>query len=298
MLSYQHIYHAGNFADVQKHAILVKLLQVLALKPQKFAFMDTHAGRGLYDLGSAEAQKIGEFNSGVLPFWVKRSEPSPLADYLKIVASFNEGDELKIYPGSAKIAHHLMRNTDRLLLIERHPGEYAELQASFTGAKNVKIEKEDGFQYLISQVPFAERRGLVLVDPSYEIKSEYAELPKQLLQAFKKWPQGQFMIWYPMLSAGLHEQMLLSLRKTDIKDMLISEIRLEAKINTGREAPAQESFGMYGSGIIIINPPFGFETALNELTQFIATQLPVKATGSAFWLNNQQISPETGRLAP
>src|ERR1700722_1296535 len=114
MLSYQHIYHAGNFADVQKHAILVRLLQVLALKPQKFAFMDTHAGRGLYDLGSAEAQKIGEFNSGISPFWSARTQKSPLADYLKLIAEFNEGDELKTYPGSAKIAHSLMRPTDRL----------------------------------------------------------------------------------------------------------------------------------------------------------------------------------------
>src|ERR1700722_13282610 len=130
MLSYQHIYHAGNFADVQKHAILVRLLQVLSLKPQKFGFMDTHAGRGLYDLGSAEAQKIGEFNSGILPFWNERTKKSPLTDYLKLVAEFNDGDTLKNYPGSAKIAHRLMRATDRLLLVERHPGEYEELQAS------------------------------------------------------------------------------------------------------------------------------------------------------------------------
>ena len=289
MLSYQHIYHAGNFADVQKHAILVKLLQVLALKPQKFAFMDTHAGRGLYDLGSAEAQKIGEFNSGILPFWKARAEKTLLTDYLKLVAEFNESDELRNYPGSAQIAHHLMRPTDRLLLVERHPGECTELRNCFKNATNVKIEQEDGFQYLINKVPFAERRGLVLVDPSYEIKSEYAELPKQLRQAFKRWPQGQFMIWYPMLGAGLHEQMLLALRKTDIKDMLISEIRLEA--------PPQESFGMYGSGVILINPPFGFEAALNELTQFIAVHLPIKAMGNVFWLDNQQINPETGKLA-
>ena len=289
MLSYQHIYHAGNFADVQKHAILVRLLQVLALKPQKFAFMDTHAGRGLYDLGSAEAQKIGEFNSGILPFWAMRAEKTPVADYLKLVADFNSDDTLKTYPGSAKIAHHLMRPSDRLLLIERHPGECAELRTCFEGATNVKIEQEDGFQYLINKVPFAERRGVVLVDPSYEIKSEYAELPKQLHKAFKRWPQGQFMIWYPMLAAGLHEQMLLALRKTDIKDMLVSEIRLEA--------PPQESFGMYGSGVIIINPPFGFEATLNELTQFIAAHLPIKATGNVFWLDNQQVNPETGLLS-
>lgn len=289
MLSYQHIYHAGNFADVQKHAVLAGLLQVLAQKPQKFTVMDTHAGRGLYDLSSPEAQKIGEFNSGILPFWAARAEKSPISAYLKIVAEFNEGDELRIYPGSAKIAQKLMRPTDSLHLIEKHPGELLELQNSFTGAPNVKIEQKDGFQCLTANVPFADRRGLVLVDPSYEIKSEYADLPKQLKQAYKKWPQGQFMIWYPMLGAGLHHQMLTTLRQTDIKDMLISEIRLEA--------PPPEGFGMYGSGVIIINPPFGFETTLNQMTQFIAAHLPMKATANVFWLNNQQINPETGMLA-
>lgn len=289
MLSYQHIYHAGNFADVQKHAVLVKLLQVLALKPQKFCVMDTHAGRGLYDLGSAEAQKIGEFEWGIMPFWAARAgQKSPLSDYLRIVESFNAGGELKQYPGSAKIAQALMRKTDRLILIERHPGEFAELQNAFQGAANAKLEQKDGFQSLVSQVPFAERRGLVLVDPSYEIKSEYGELPKQLLQAWKKWPQGQFMIWYPMLGAGLHRQLLTALRRSGIKDMLVSEIRLEA--------PPQESFGMYGSGLVIINPPFGFEGALNELTQYIAQHLPVKAAGKVCWLDNQKIDPETGML--
>ena len=289
MLSYQHIYHAGNFADVQKHAVLVKLLQVLARKPQKFCVMDTHAGRGLYDLTGAEAQKIGEFQNGIMPFWTARAgQKTPLSDYLKIVEDFNAGGELKHYPGSAKIAHHIMRETDNLILIERHPGEFAELQNCFKDAKNVKLEQKDGFQHLVSRVPFAERRGLVLVDPSYEIKSEYAELPGQLLQAWRKWPQGQFMLWYPMLEAGLHRQMLLALRKTEIKDMLVSEIRLESL--------PQESFGLYGSGLVIINPPFGFEATLNEVTQFIALHLPVKAAGKVYWLDNQPINPETGML--
>jgi len=285
MLSYQHIYHAGSFADVQKHAILVKLLQALALKPQKFSVMDTHAGRGLYDLSSEEAQKIGEFKSGVLPFWRARAEKSPLSDYLKIIADVNEGDALKFYPGSAKIVHTLMRASDSLVLIEKHPGEFAELQKSFEGARNVKIEKKDGFDCLTTRVPFAERRGLVLIDPSYEIKSEYTDLPKQLRQAYRKWPQGQFMIWYPMLAAALHKKMLTDLRNTDIKDMLTSEIAFD-----------ENTPGMYGTGIVIINPPFGFEQTLKELTQFIAERLP-RAKGSVFWLDNRQINPETGMLA-
>lgn len=288
MLSYQHIYHAGNFADVQKHAVLTSLVRTLCLKPQKFRFLDTHAGRGLYDLSSPEAQKIGEFNSGILPFWKARAEKSPLSDYLRIVAGVNDGDDLKFYPGSAKIAHSLMRPSDSLTLIERHPGELAELQNCFRGTPNVTIEQKDGFQCLTDRVPFAERRGLVLVDPSYEIKSEYADLPRQLRLAYKKWPQGEFMIWYPMLQAGLHRQMLTLLRQTDVRDMLVSEIVLEK--------PPAESFGMHGSGVIVVNPPFGFEAALTQLTRHIAERLPMKAAGSVFWLDNRHIDPETGML--
>jgi len=289
VLSYQHIYHAGNFADVQKHAALVGLLQVLAQRPQRFCVMDTHAGRGLYDLTCVEAQKIGEFKNGILNFWNARQEKTPLSSYLKIVASFNSGDDLNLYPGSAKIVRQQMRPADRLMLIERHPGEYAELQNCFGDVNGVAIEQKDGFQCLVERVPFAERRGLVLVDPSYEIKTEYTELPQQLQQAYKKWPQGQFMVWYPMLGSGLHRLMLTALRKSAIKNMLVSEIILDT--------PPGESFGLHGSGLVIINPPFGFEASLNELTQFIARRLPMKATGKVFWLDNQKIDPDTGMLA-
>lgn len=291
MLSYQHIYHAGNFADVQKHAVQCALLKLLAQKPQKFCVLDTHAGRGLYDLSSEEAQKVGEFNSGILPFWRNRAaaEKTPLSDYLRIISEFNSGDELNFYPGSAMFSSRLIRKSDRLILIERHPGEFAELQENFKAAPEVRMEQKDGFQSLIAEVPFAERRGLVLVDPSYEIKTEYAFLPKQVEKAWKKWPQGLFMIWYPMLDAGLHNQMLSALRQSSVKDVLVSEISFA-------ERP-KESFGLYGSGVIVINPPFGFEKALTEITQYIANHLPAKAEGSVFWLDNRQINPETGLLS-
>lgn len=287
MLSYQHIYHAGNFADVQKHAVLVALLRLLSQKPQSYSFLDTHAGRGVYDLTSAEAQKVGEFQGGILPFWQKRQEKSPLSVYLDVVAGFNPDGDLKFYPGSAAIAHRLMRATDHLALIERHPGEFAILQGCFKDAKNVKTEQKDGFECLISKVPLPARRGLVLVDPSYEIKTEYTSLPRQLRQAWKKWPQGQFMIWYPMLPAGLHRQLLTALRQTEIKNMLVSEIILEA--------PPPESFGLTGSGLILINPPFGFEGVLAEINGFVAKNLG-KAESRVFWLDNQPIDPETGLL--
>ncbi len=290
MLSYQHIYHAGNFADVHKHAILTRLLQALALKPQKFAVLDTHAGRGLYDLQSDEALKISEFTHGILPFWQQRGQgKTPLADYLNIVAGVNADGELRFYPGSAMIAQALMRAGDRLTAIERHPGEVNALREAFEGVRNVKVEQADGFQKLVELVPPAEMRGLVLIDPSYEIKTEYDDLPRQLQKAWKKWPQGQFVIWYPMLASDLHRKMLTALRLSDIKNVLVSEIRLD-------RAP-QESFGMYGAGMIVVNPPFGFEAALDDITGHIAEKMPPKTEARVYWLDNQPINAETGMLA-
>jgi 23S rRNA (adenine2030-N6)-methyltransferase len=288
MLSYQHIYHAGNFADVQKHAVLSQLLRTLALKSQPFCFMDTHAGRGLYDLSSPEALKVGEFKTGILPFWTARAEKSPLSPYLDALARFNEGEELVIYPGSCKIAQSMMRPKDSLILVEKHPGEFSELEKAFKDVPHASVEKADGFRRMVEKVPFTQRRGLVLIDPSYEIKSEYEDLPRHLRSAYKKWPQGQFMVWYPLLKAGRHREMLTALRQTEVKDMLVSEIRLDA---------VQAGLGMYGSGVLITNPPFGFENMLKEITGFIADRLPEKATGEVFWLDNREISPETGMVA-
>lgn len=285
MLSYQHIYHAGNFADVHKHAVMIRLLKTLKGKPAAFQVLDTHAGRGLYDLSSEEAVRNREFDTGAACFL---DDTAPLlADYLSIVRKFNPDGELRVYPGSAVIAREMMRPSDRLICIERHPGEFLELQNALGTAPNTKLLQEDGFKALVDLVPFPERRGLVVVDPSYEIKSEYVDLAKHLQQAWKKWPQGIFMIWYPMLEAQGHRQFLTALRGTDVKDVMVSEIRLHE--------PPQEKFRMYGSGVAIINPPWPQDT-LDALTRHIASRLPIKAFPDVFWLDNQQINPETGTI--
>lgn len=278
MLSYQHIYHAGNFADVQKHALIAALLKLLVQKPLPFHYIDTHAGRGLYDLSAAEAEKTAEFRNGIALF-AEETAP-PLAGYLALAR------DLTAYPGSAKIAQALLRPGDRLTLVERHPGEFAELQKNFAGAAHVALLQEDGFAYLTDKLPPPERRGLVLVDPSYEIKSEYDELPRHLQKAVKRWPQGMFMVWYPMLAAGGHKKMLTALRRTDIKDMLVSEIVLDRPVDTAWA-------GMYGTGVVFINPPAGFEASARAITQAVAARLPT-AAGAVYWLNNRKIDPDTG----
>lgn len=288
MLSYQHIYHAGNFADVQKHALLAQVLKTLAAKPLPLAVLDMHAGRGKYSLTDSEAEKNREFDNGITALWPQRDTlPACLKPYMDIVAKQNPDGELKTYPGSALIARELLRPADKLTAIERHPGEYEFLRQALAGRPHTTLLQDDSHKMLVDKVPFAERRGVVICDPSYEIKNEYTDIPKRIFQAWKKWPQGCYFIWYPCMAAGGHITLLSELAKYGVRQAMVSEITLEA--------PPETHFRMYGSGIIIINPPWP-EAVMNDITQSVATRLPAKATGKVFWLDNCHIDPDNGRL--
>ena len=284
MLSYQHIYHAANFADVQKHAILIQLLKALKLKNPKLAVLDTHAGRGLYDLSSDEAQKTNEFVHGGGHMFADKSLPGGLQE---MVEKFNPDGVLKFYPGTAAIARELLRPADRLICTELHPGEFGELQKALGGKPNTEIRRENGFEVLVDLLPLPERKALIIVDPSYEMKTEYELVARQLHAAWKKYPAATYMLWYPILPAQAHRKMLTALRRSHIKDMMISEVRLKN--------PPAESYRMYGSGIAIINPPWP-EMVLQKLTDDVAERLPLEATGDVFWLDNLEINPETGTV--
>jgi 23S rRNA (adenine2030-N6)-methyltransferase len=289
MLSYQHIYHAANFADVQKHALLAQVLKSLCAKPAPIGVIDTHAGRGLYSLEDEEAQKNREYENGITSFWDKRGDaPACLKPYLDLVATVNEGSTPVRYPGSAMIARRMLRAGDRLVAVERHPGEFGHLQQALAGSPRTQVVQDDGLKVLADALPLPERRGLAVIDPSYEIKTEYAELPRVILRALKKMPQLCIFVWYPIMQAGGHQLMLSELVKSGIRDALVSEIRLEA-------AP-QEHFRMTGSGILIINPPWP-DAVMNDVTQAVATRLPAKAYGDVFWLDNCRIDPDTGLIA-
>ena len=284
MLSYQHIYHAGNFADVHKHAILVELLKALKAKNPKLAVLDTHAGRGTYDLRSEEAQKTSEYTSGAQHFWENGGLPDGLKE---IVSGFNPEGDLNIWPGSSMIARKILRPGDKLTCIERHPGEFGELQKTMSDAHGVDLQQKDGFQSIVDFSPPPLRKGLVIIDPSYEIKTEYVQTAKQVHLAWKKWSQGVFLIWYPLLEAQGHVQLLTHLRKSEVKDVLVSEVRLD-------KAPT-EGYRMFGSGIAIVNPPWPINV-LDDLTNHIADRMPQKAHSDVYWLDNQPINPETGTI--
>ena len=273
MLSYQHIYHAGNFADVQKHSLLIYLLDALTKPAAPLHVLDTHAGRGFYDLSSDEAAKTGEHSFGVTPLWQARGTQSGIiTDYLDVVARYNaEGAPLTRYPGSARITRDLIRRTDTMVAAERHPGEFQHLAESFNDANPATTDlfNDDGLQGMHEASPPPGSNGLLIIDPSYEVKTEYSNIPHVLYGAWRKWGQASALIWYPILPAGGHKVLLDQMGKQGFKNAVVSEIYLTT--------PPKPNFRMQGSGIIIVNCPWD-KAEMGELTEEIAAALSATNT--------------------
>ena len=262
MLSYQHIYHAGNFADVHKHVALMLLLEKLNDRPAPYAFFDTHAGRGIYDLASHEANKTGEYRHGVT--LIKTADPfkSALGRYQKLLAKVRQKYGAQAYPGSPAIARELLRQGDRLILSELHPGEIKHLREAFKDDR-AEIHRQDAMKGMISMIPPSVRRGLVLIDPSYEIKTEYTDMPMSLRRALTRWPNGIFALWYPILDDARHGDMLTALRNLPY-DKTVSEFLAPKSIDGHR---------LLGSGLVVFNAPSGFAEKLHEATTDMRTAL-------------------------
>ena len=253
MLSYQHGYHAGNFADVHKHVILSFLLDKLKQKPNPFCVIDTHAGSGLYELNNAQAQKNREYLRGIQQ--LANKPLNLLAPYWQSVQSFNsEKSDIHLYPGSPWLSKKQLREEDRLVLIEKHPTELLNLKKSFKDTQAVSIHQRDAYEGLLALVPPKERRGLVLVDPSYENKEEYSYLPEHLGKALKKWPTGIYAVWYPILPAHYHLNLLEGLKAIGSKSFFFHEFLLETP----------PPHGLQGSGMAILNPPWDLEGVLAQ----------------------------------
>jgi len=243
MLSYQHAYHAGGPADLHKHIALAELLALLTRKARPLTYMETHAGRGLYDLASAETAKTGEADAGI----AKIDLPDcPFTDALKIIRS-RHGETA--YPGSPAIAQALLRPTDKLHLMELHPAEHAALKANIKGA-GVSIQHRDGYEGVLAISPPKPRKGLVLIDPSYEVKTEYLQVAGFTKKLVAKWPEATVLIWYPILKAARHKEMLAALRLPH----LVDEVSFDLKDNKG----------MTGSGLALVNAPYGAEVIFSR----------------------------------
>lgn len=253
MLSYQHHYHAGNPADVHKHALLAWMLDYLIQKDKPLTYIETHAGRGLYDLGDEAALKTGESEKGITLLEQGLAPDHPYRQRLN-ETRFKYGPEA--YPGSPLIGAMTLREQDTIHLAELHPGENAILTEHLT-QWDAHIRQEDGLQMAQAICPPTPRRGLMLLDPSYEVKAEYDSIPKAVANIARKWNVGIIALWYPILTSGTHGPMLAQLTQS-FPDALRHEVRF---------APVREDHRMTGSGMFIINAPYGTEDETKRLTK-------------------------------
>jgi len=265
MLSYRHGYHAGNYADVLKHSVLLQVLKLMHKKPTPFVYIDTHAGAGGYALSDEFAQKTGEYLDGVAKLWGKEDLPEPLAEYIADVTHFNQGKpELSFYPGSPAFVDMNSYEKERMVLHELHGADHAQLEEQFAGDRYIRIIKDDGLKGLIAAVPPRERRGVILIDPSYEMKTDYQDVPNAIIKAHKKFATGVYMLWYPVVNRAQTEGMLNILAQSGIKNQL----RIEQAIRSD-----SDEFGMTAAGLWIINPPWKLDESAKEILDYLSPLL-------------------------
>lgn len=264
-MNYRHAFHAGNFADVVKHAVLARILVHLGEKPQPFRMIDTHAGAGLYDLAGPDASRTGEWRAGIGRLTgVSLASPvtALLAPYLDAVAKFNPGGELRRYPGSPLIALSVMRSQDRLIACELEQGAAAALRANLHADKRAKAIAIDGFTALNAYVPPKERRGLVLIDPPFEQPNEFERLGQCLIDAHRKWSSGIYVAWYPRKNLSAVKALINQIKRSGIAKVLLAELDL------GNDATR-----LTGTGLLITNPPWRLDEELALLLPALADAL-------------------------
>ncbi len=271
MLSYRHSYHAGNHADVLKHIVLTLCINSLKEKDKAFLYLDTHSGAGRYLLQSEHAEKTGEYLSGINLIWQQNDIPAPIESYLSLLKRYNPFETLKYYPGSPLIAKQLLREQDKLNLTELHSTDYPLLRQEFSKDKRAKVLKEDGFAQLKSKLPPESRRGIVLIDPSYEIKEDYLKIPAALVEAYKRFATGIYLIWYPVVSRTQTQRMINAIVDSGIKR--ISQYELAIK-------PDNNQKGMTASGMIVINPPWKLHEQMNTILPWLKGVLDTEKTGN------------------
>lgn len=251
----------GNHADALKHLALVLCLDALKRKPAPFAVMDTHAGRGIYDLLSDEALRSPEWRDGIGNIWNWPDPPAPVARYLEAIRGFNSDGALRTYPGSPAIATAALRDEDALIACELHPEEHAALRRSLPRTGRVQVHQRDGYEALNALLPPPQRRGLVLIDPPFEATDELARLNAALGPALKRFGHGVYILWRPLKNESALRAADAELRAQGVRETLRADLWVDTPQPEGR---------LNGSSILVINPPFGLEAALREALPFLA----------------------------
>jgi 23S rRNA (adenine2030-N6)-methyltransferase len=280
MLSYRHAFHAGNHADVLKHFIEVQLLRYLAQKDKPFWYIDTHAGAGCYALDSGYATQNAEYESGIVRLWDRDDLPAPLADYVALVKRINPDGQMKLYPGSPLVAQELLRDGDKMRLFELHPSDSEILQENFAGyGSQVLMQTADGFGALKALLPPPPRRALVLIDPPYEDKQDYQRVVSALGEGLKRFSSGVYAVWYPQLQRSDARQLPEQLKKLPVKSWLNVALSVQGL--------SEEGFGMHGSGMFVLNPPWNLYGVLQDVMPYLVKHLGQDAQAS-FTLEHQE----------
>jgi 23S rRNA (adenine2030-N6)-methyltransferase len=270
MLSYRHLFHAGNSADVFKHALLTRLLIALGRKEKPFCYLDTHAGVGRYDLSLPWAQKGREFENGIARLWGREDLPEALVPYMDAVRAENPGGKLRFYPGSPLLAWRLRRPEDRLVLIELNKTDQAELHALLARERNVSVHLMDGYQALKAFLPPRERRGLVLIDSSFDRAREFSRIVRAFAEAHQRFPTGIYAIWYPLMEPDALRGFVRDVEKTGIRKIL----RLEFSVQRDDRATT-----IPGCGMLVVNPPWRFENEARPLLDWLWHALSAERAG-------------------
>jgi len=278
MLAYRHLFHAGNFADVFKHSLLSRLVLGLQRKDKPFFVLDTHAGIGRYDLTHEWALKNAEFSNGIARMWGRPDVPDDFIPYLEAVKGENRQGELRFYPGSPRIVRRLLRRDDRLVLVELNKKDCESLGNLFKGDRQSAVHLMDGYQSLKAFLPPKERRGLILVDSSFDRAREFDRLLQGLTDAHRRFATGVYALWYPLMEPVTMRAFERGLSESGIGRILQLEITV---------APAGYSDGMRGCGLVVVNPPFGFEATAGPMLQWLEPVLSREGGGSQrmMWLS-------------
>jgi 23S rRNA (adenine2030-N6)-methyltransferase len=266
MLSYRHAFHAGNHADVLKHFVLAQTLEYFSQKDKPYWYIDTHAGAGIYALDTGFAQQNAEFKDGIAQLWEDKHLPESLQHYVSLVKTFNPGNALRFYPGSPACARALMHATDRMRLFELHPTDFKLLQQTFEKDKKwVLIEQRDGFAGLKATLPPPPRRAVILIDPPYEQKQDYAKVIDALKDSVQRFATGTYILWYPLLQRPEIKLMQERLHKLNLPSWLHTTLTVQT--------PREDGFGMHGSGLFVINPPWKLQSTLAEALPVLVNKL-------------------------
>ena len=295
MLSYRHAFHAGNHADILKHALLSRIAIGLLAKEKPFSYIDTHAGAGIYSLDGEWAQKTGEADRGIVQLLECADLPPLLAPYRDLCAEFYRSGHR--YPGSPAIVRSFAREQDQLTLLELHPTEIENLRDNLSGDPRVHIHHRDGYSGVLALSPPTPRRGFALMDPSYETADDYARTAETLIALHRRWPVGILALWYPIVARRDGELSLLKERfaAAGLPGILTAELWVREGADTEASAPVDEKestegYGLLGSGMLVINPPWKLESELTSFLPWLADRFGVIGQGRATieWLSATQ----------